>query len=289
MELRQLEYLAAVVDEGGFTRAAERLHVAQPGISAQIRRLEAELGQELLDRSGRRVRATTAGEAVLPRARQALAAVRGVRQAVDEVAGLLRGSVAVGTITSYGELPVPELLADFHARHPHVAIALRADTSDRLLDDVREGRLDLALAATSGDAPPGVAVQTVLDSELVAAVAPGDPLAGRRTISVAALAERELVCLPHGTGVRQALELATHGTARVVYEAGDPRVVADLAERGLGVAILPRSLAESRPGLHAIALTRPTPRACLVLAWRAAGAVSPAARVLTELARTRLA
>src|SRR5215218_4902710 len=104
MELRQLEYLVAVVDHGGFTRAAERLHVAQPGISAQIRRLEAELGQELLDRSGRRVRPTAAGDAVLPYARAALQAVRGVRQAIDEVSGLLRGHVAVGTVTSYGQL-----------------------------------------------------------------------------------------------------------------------------------------------------------------------------------------
>jgi DNA-binding transcriptional LysR family regulator len=288
MELRQLEYLVAVVDDGGFTRAAQRLHVAQPGVSAQMRRLEAELGQELLDRSGRQVRPTAAGEAVLPYARAALAAVRGVRQAVDEVSGLLRGQVAVGTVTSYGELPVPQLLADFHARHPHVAIALREDVSERLLGDVRDGRLDLAVAATAGDVPAGVGAQTVLDTELAAAVAPGDPLAGRRTLTVAELIERELVCLPRGTGIREALERAAGGAARVAYEAGDPRVVADLAERGLGVAVLPRPLAESRPGLRAVALTRPTPRARLVLAWRADGPVSPAARALTALAREHL-
>jgi len=288
MELRQLEYLVAVVDDGGFTRAAERLHVAQPGVSAQIRRLEAELGQELLDRTGRRVRPSAAGEAVLPYARAALAAVRGVRQAVDEVSGLLRGHVAVGTVTSYGELPVPDLLAEFHARHPKVEIALTEDTSDRLLAAVRDGRLDLALAASAGAVPAGVAAQTVLDTELAAAVTAGHPLATRRTLTIAALVAHDLVCLPRGTGVRQALEDATAGAARVAYEAGDPRVVADLAERGLGVAVLPAPLARSRPGLHAIALTRPTPRARLLLAWRAEGPVSPAARALAGLARERL-
>lgn len=289
MELRQLEYLVAVVDDGGFTRAAERLHVAQPGVSAQIRRLEAELGQPLLDRSGRRVRPTAAGEAVLPYARSALAAVNGVRVVVDEVSGLLRGRVAVGTVTSYGTLPVPQLLAEFHRRHPQVDITLGEDTSDRLLAAVRDGGLDLAVAATADAVPDGVASLTLIDSELAAGVALDDPLATRETITMATLRTREIVCLPRGTGVRAALETATGDAARVAYEAGDPRVVADLAEQGLGVAVLPRELVEARPGLHALRLTRPTPRARLLLAWRTGGPVSPAARALVALARERLA
>ena len=289
MELRQLEYLVAVVDHGGFTRAAQRLHVAQPGVSAQIRRLEAELGQALLDRTSRGVRPTAAGEAVLPYARAAIAAVAGVRPAVDEVSGLLRGRVAVGTVTSYGELPVPQLLAEFHRRHPQVEITLGETTSDQLLAGVRDGRLDLAIAATADAVPDGVASLTLIDTELAAAVARTDPLAGRETLTIAALLARELVCLPHGTGVRAALEAASGGAARVAYEAGDPRVVADLAEQGLGVAVLPLGLAQARPGLHALHLTRPTPRARLLLAWRADGPVSPAARALAALARERLA
>jgi hypothetical protein len=95
-----------VVEEANFTKAAARVHVAQPGVSAQIRRLERELGQELLDRSGRSVRLTEAGAAVLPYARAALSAVAGARLAVDELTGLVRGRVAVGTVTShYVDLP----------------------------------------------------------------------------------------------------------------------------------------------------------------------------------------
>jgi len=101
MELRQLEYLVTVADEGGFTRAATALHVAQPGVSAQIRQLERELGQPLFDRSARTVRLTEAGEAVLPYARAALDAVAGARLAVQELTGLLRGRVAIGTVTSW--------------------------------------------------------------------------------------------------------------------------------------------------------------------------------------------
>src|SRR5437016_2911419 len=113
MELRQLEYFVAVAEEANFTRAAGRLHVAQPGVSAQIRRLERELGEELLDRSERAVRVTDVGAAVLGYARAALAAVDGARRAVDELTGLVRGHVAVGTVTSHNA-GLPSLLASFH-------------------------------------------------------------------------------------------------------------------------------------------------------------------------------
>src|SRR5215470_5235203 len=99
IDLRWLRSFVAVAEEASFTRAAARVHVAQPGVSAQVRRLEAELGQQLLDRSGRSVRLTEVGAAVLPFARAALRAVTDVRQAVDELAGLVRGQVAVGMVS----------------------------------------------------------------------------------------------------------------------------------------------------------------------------------------------
>src|SRR5919199_6460816 len=102
MELRHLEYLVAVAEAGGFTRAAERVHVAQPGVSAQIRQLERELGQELLDRSGRGVRLTDAGAAVLPYAKAALRAIDDLRDVAEELAGLVRGRVRLGMVTSCG-------------------------------------------------------------------------------------------------------------------------------------------------------------------------------------------
>ncbi|WP_207755988.1 LysR family transcriptional regulator [Nonomuraea cypriaca] len=125
MELRQLEYFVAVAEEAGFTRAAARLHVAQPGVSAQVRQLERELGETLFDRSGRTVRLTAVGEAVLPYARAALAAVDGMRQVVDEHTGLLRGHVVMGGVAAPTVLDLPGMLAGFHERHPAVEISLR--------------------------------------------------------------------------------------------------------------------------------------------------------------------
>src|ERR1035437_6469668 len=144
MELRQLEYFVAVAEEANFTRAAARLHVAQPGVSALIRQLERELGQELLDRSARTVRLTEAGAAVLAYAREALGAVSGARLAVDEITGLVRGRVAVGMVVACSSVDLVDLLADFHRDHPAVAISLSEADSDVLVDAIRAGQLDLA-------------------------------------------------------------------------------------------------------------------------------------------------
>ena len=127
-----------------FTRAAAREHVAQPGISAQIARLERELGHVLFDRSARGVRPTPAGEAVLPHARAALAAVAAVRDTADELAGLVRGRVSVGMVRGGGVVDLPGLLGDFHRTHPGVEIRLVEAATDALLDGLRRHDLDLA-------------------------------------------------------------------------------------------------------------------------------------------------
>jgi DNA-binding transcriptional LysR family regulator len=292
MELRQLEYFVAVSEEANFTRAAARLHVAQPGVSAQIRQLERELGQALFDRSGRTVRLTAAGTAVLPYARAALGAVDGARLAVDELTGLVRGRVAVGMVVSCGGVDLPDLLAGFHQDHPAVEITLSEDTSDHLAEALRTGRLDMAVIGLATAAPPGIATQVVIDEALAAAVSATDPLAAHTTLPLEALAGRPLISLPPGTGLRTALDDACAAAGfrpRIAFEAGDPGVVARLAARGLGVAILPASAAQGSPGqLHAIAVTHPRLRARIVLAWRDGGPVSPAARALISHARAVL-
>ncbi|MGW1023167.1 LysR family transcriptional regulator [Streptomyces sp. NPDC002577] len=295
MELRQLAYFVAVTEEANFTRAAARLHVAQPGVSAQIRQLETELGQPLLDRSGRTVRLTEVGEAVLPYARAALAAVEGARLAVEELTGLMRGHVSVGMMTSRAELGLPALLADFQQAHPAVEITLTADHSDRLLEALRVGRLDLAVVGlASSEAPPGVAIQVAVDARLVAAVGHGHPLAAKTTMPAAGLKEHALISLTRGTGLRTSLDqvcAAAGFRPRIAFEAGDPNLLVELAGRGLGVAILPDSLAGAHPGeLHTVRLTDPEPHSYLALAWRTAdqGPVSPAARALIRHAREAL-
>jgi DNA-binding transcriptional LysR family regulator len=290
MELRQLEYFVAVAEERNFTRAAERVHVAQPAVSAQIARLEREVGQRLLDRSRRETRLTAAGDAMLPHARAALSAVVNARLAVDELAQLVRGTVTLGTVTSHN-VDIPTLLADFHRAHPAVEITLSTDNSDALIDDVQSGVLDAAIVSVgSGEVPAGLAVEVVTDEAIDAAVCLGDPWAGRTSIGLARLVERQLITLPTGAGIRAQLERACAAAGlkpHVAFEASTPVALAELAARGLGVAILPQSVSRSHPGLAPIAI-KPELRGRLVFAWRSSGPMSPAARVLVEMARRLL-
>ncbi|TYB49729.1 LysR family transcriptional regulator [Actinomadura chibensis] len=292
MELRQLEYFVAVTEEAGFTRAAARLHVAQPGVSAQIRQLERELGQPLFDRSGRTVRLTEAGEAVLPYARAALAAVAGARLAVDELTGLLRGHVTIGTIDWIRSLDLPGLLAGFHRDHPDVEITVVQEQAAALTAGLRDGRIDLAFLSLGAAAPDGIAIRAVIEQDLYAAVRSDHPLARRSTVALRTLAEHDLICLPQGTGVRSVLDEACADAGlrpRVAFEAGEPPVLAQLAAHGLGVAVLPESAAVGGPGgLHALPIVRPRLTGRIALAWRAEGPRGPAARALLARARDLL-
>jgi DNA-binding transcriptional LysR family regulator len=291
MELHQLEYFVAVAEEASFTRAANRVHVAQPGVSAQVRRLESELGQQLLDRSGRSVRLTEVGTAVLPFARAALSAVASARLAVAELAGLVRGQVTVGMVSGCALPVLAELLAGFHDLYPGVSIALIEENSDRLVDLLRDGQLDLALIGRAGDPATGVETAVIVTEELVAAFHPGHPLAASGAITVHALRDLPLVCLPRGTGVRAALDAACAQagfTPRIAFEASALPMVAQLATRGLGVAIIPASAApaaEPAPAVTAVPIISPSIRSRLELAWNSAPPASPAARALAEHAQ----
>ncbi|SRR6266568_9008006 len=289
IDLKWLRSFVVVAEEASFTRAASRVHVAQPGVSAQVRRLESELGQQLLDRSGRSVRLTEAGSAVLPFARAALDAVANARLAVDELVGLVRGQVTVGMVSGCALPVMAELLAGFHRRYPGVAITLTEDNSDRLVARLRDGQLDLALIGSAGsgvEALPGVAAAVIVEEELVVAVEPGHELAGSGTITVGALRDLPLVSLPRGTGVRAALDAACAEagfTPRVVFEASALPMVVHMAARGLGLAVVPASV--SAPGVNALRITGPPIRSRLELAWNCAPSANPAARVLIEHAQ----
>lgn len=293
MELRQLEYLVAVAEQGSFTKAAEMLHVAQPGVSAQIRQLERELGLDLIDRSGRRIRPTEAGGAVLPYARAALQAVGGAQLAINELTGLLRGHLAVGMVVACAFLELVDLLAGFHRDHPAVDITLIEADTEHLVDALRSGQLDVAVIGLPPRTPPGIEVHIITDEPIVIAVSNEDPWAARETVTLEALQDRSLISLPRGTGLRACLDAAFTMAGfqpRIAFEASNLHVLAQLARRGLGPAAVPESTARSYPGeLHAVAVMSPEMRGRLALAWRAEGPVNPATRVLVSRVRAALA
>jgi DNA-binding transcriptional LysR family regulator len=243
MDLRQLEYFVAVAEEANFTRAADRVHITQSGVSAQIRQFERELGADLFDRSARMVRLTPAGAAALPHARAALAAAQAIRHACDEVNGLIRGRLRLGMITGCTVTPLFDALAAFHRRYPRIEIALAEDNSDVLIESVRAGSCDIALVGSAGGPPEGLQSLTILSEALVAAVPPDHPLAEQESVPLRRLSAYPLVCLPVGTGIRGVLDQA-------------------------GVAILSASMAADHDGLRAVPIEMIEIPALLALVWR---------------------
>ena len=241
------------------------------------------------------MRVTEAGAAVLPYARAALAAVAAVRDTADALAGLTRGHVTVGILGSISSpsLDLPGLLAGFHHDHPGIEITLTEAGSDALIGALRAGRLDVALVAAGPALPPELSAEVVVDEPLVIAVSHGDPLARRKTVSLDVIRDRALISLPRGTGLRTYLDDACESIGfqpRIAFEVGDPRIVAQLAGRGLGVALLPESVTRAYPAqLRAIPLARPRLRARIALAWRAQQPAGPAARAFINHARRQLA
>jgi DNA-binding transcriptional LysR family regulator len=271
MELRQLEYFVAVAEEANFTRAAERVHISQSGVSAQIRQLELDLGATLIDRSGRTATLTAAGAAALTHAHSVLASVDAVRQAVDEVTGLIRGRLVVGMITGCTVRGLFDTLASFHHAHPGIEIALVEDSTESLTESVRQGEVDLALIGTAGTPPRGLGALAITSEQLVAAVPFDHPLAERKRTSLVEISAFPIVCMPQGTAPRTLFDQACASekiSPDIVLQASAPDAVADLAGRGLGVAILIRSMcANHKDRLKALELEDiPTPVG-LALVW----------------------
>jgi DNA-binding transcriptional LysR family regulator len=293
MDVRQLSYFVAVAEERQFTRAAIRASVAQPAVSYQIRRLEAELGETLFHRDQRAARLTAAGEALLPHARAAIAALEDGRDAVVSLHGLLRGTLKVGVVRAPLDRRIFEALGAFHRAHPAVEISVTEQHNAVLLQGLADGETDAAIIGITGEAlPPQIGI-SVIDSEpLVVAVRPDHPLARRTSVTLPRLRDLPLVTLTPGSGLRAVLENASHDagfTPRIVAETGELGSLVELAAEGLGVALLPRSvLTAGERRLAVLELTRPRLQRRTALAWHDSP-ISPAGRAFLSLAQPILA
>jgi DNA-binding transcriptional LysR family regulator len=287
MDLRQLEYFVAVAEEQNFTRAAERVHITQSGVSAQIRQLEHELGAELFDRSARTATLTVAGKAALEHARTALAAAAAVGQAVGEVTDLIRGRLTAGMVIGCTVTPLFDALAAFHQAHPGVEISLLEDNSDQLVEGVRAGTIDLALIGTATATPDGLDALTIISERLVAAVPAGHPLAKQRRVTLRDLNTYPIVCMPPGTGLRTIFDQACTAQSlqpAIALQASAADAIADLSTRGLAVAILSESMAARyRDRLTALTIDDVETPVLLALIWKSTH--SPAIRELLAHSR----
>jgi DNA-binding transcriptional LysR family regulator len=288
MDLRQLEYFVAVAEEANFTRAAERVHISQSGVSAQIKQLERELGAELFDRSARTATLTIAGEAALEHARSALAAAQAVGDAVGETNQLLRGRLAVGMVVGCAVTPFFDALARFHETHPAVEVTVREGGSDQLTDELRRGSFDLVLVGCAHRPPDHLASLTIVSEGLVAIVPSDHGLAHYRSTMLAEVVKYPIVCMPPGTGLRAVLDQACAAQSlrpTIAIQATAAESIADLTVRGLGVGILSTSMAARHHArLRVLPIRDITIPALLAVLWRPAA--SAAARELADYCGT---
>lgn len=190
MEIRQLLYFAAVADELSFARAAQRLHIVQPAVSQQVRRLERELGVQLFDRTSRRVRLTAAGERLLPQARSVLAAVDKTRQVAAELAADAAGILRLGTSEGLGER-LDDALSALARTAPTLQVRLVAAPARQRLAHVRSGLLDAAFVRNVS-AADGVELLPLWREPLVVALPATHPLAAEPIVRLTALRDTAL-------------------------------------------------------------------------------------------------
>jgi DNA-binding transcriptional LysR family regulator len=269
VELRQLEYFAAVARHGGFTRAADALWITQSALSQQVRRLEAELGVVLLRRTSRGAELTPAGEELLIHAEAALGEVARAREAMaGHAGGAVLGRVRVAA-TPVDAPRLPAALAAFHREHPALQVALRHAPARELPVLVAAGAVHVAVTGVydGGQLPPlpaGVELEALGAEPMRALLPPGDPLAGGSPVALGALAGRPLILAEPGSGLREAVVAACQavGFSPVpLFEVSDPATVRHLVHAGLGACVAPVSWLEvPGPEVADAPLEEPAPR-----------------------------
>jgi LysR family transcriptional activator of glutamate synthase operon len=291
MELRQLRYLVTLADERHFTRAAARLHIAQPALSQQIRRLEDEVGLALVDRTTRRVALTDAGVLLVQHARRALREVDAAWAELADLAGVRTGHLVIGAMQSLGPFDLSILLGAFYARHPGVELTVVEELSDPLLERVGADLVDLAfVSVTEGVTQDGLAVQRLLTERLVLMLAPDHALARRARVRMEDLRDERFIAFREGAGLRRILATGAHDAGfepRIAFETNEIERARAIVARGLGIAVVPESDA-ARPGpdVAIVGLHRPALSRDVTLVWRRDRHHTPAARAFLALART---
>ncbi|MER8425308.1 LysR family transcriptional regulator [Mesorhizobium sp. M1403] len=249
MELRQLQHFIAVAEERSFTRAAERIHIVQSALSTSIRTLEEDLQARLFVRSTRQVQLTPAGQVFLEKAREVLRVIDVGRESVADIEGLRSGSLSIGTVHSLPAfLDLPSLISRFHGTNSGIEVRLRQGDSAGLMGQLRAGQLDLAFLPLL-DPPDDIVTRIVACEDMVVATPQNHPLAGRGEVTLDELVGYPFVDFEIGWGTRPLIDRA-FGLAgfqrRTVFDVTDVETIIDLVSKGLGIALLPETIAEMR-------------------------------------------
>lgn len=271
MELRQLRYFIAVAEERHFGRAAQRLGMAQPPLSQQIRQLEDQLGVTLLERTTRRVDLTPAGQELLERGRAVLAEIATLEADVHRIGAGTTGVLRLGCCGAATYASMPRVLRGVAERLPGVALTVQGEMSDAAVESgLRERTLDLGLLHPPV-ATPGIEHRVVGRERLVVAVPQGSPLVSGRGLAVGDLREQVFVGHPEGSPLQRAVDELCRGGGfqpRVAQSTPEISVMLSLVAAGQGVAVLPEQVRALRLDGVAYEDLADVAHVELVLAWR---------------------
>lgn len=248
MELRQLSYAVQIAKEHNFSRAAEKLHIAQPSLSQQLSKLEKEIGVLLFHRNTSSVELTHAGSLFVNKAQQILGMVEGLRQEMEDISQMKKGRLIVGSMPITGATIMPLVLPIFQKRYPQIEVTLIEETSANLEGLTASGETDISLLMLPLQQETLV-YETIYDEEIVIAVPPTHELAAREStiIDISELSNEPFIALKRGQGLRKMTnELCEDAgfVPRVVFESSNMETVLSLVAAGMGVAFVPSMISK---------------------------------------------
>ncbi|KZE76381.1 LysR family transcriptional regulator [Paenibacillus elgii] len=250
MELRQLQYALQIAIDKNFSRAAEKLHIAQPSLSQQLSKLEKEIGVLLFQRTTNSVEVTYAGTRFVEKAQKILDMVEQLKQEMEDISQMRKGKLVVGSLPITGAHVLPLVLPVFQERYPEIDIVLVEETTSNLEQLTASGQADISLLSLPL-IDDSLDYEPIIEEEIVLAVPPQHPLAARlteatnRTVDIAELQEEPFIALKRGQGFRQiAIELCKDAgfTPNIVFESSNIETVQSLVAAGMGIAFIPRML-----------------------------------------------
>lgn len=291
MELRQLQYALQIAAERNFSRAADKLHIAQPSLSQQLAKLEKELGVLLFQRNTSSVELTHAGVKFVEQAQIIIDAVELLRQEMSDISQLRTGRVVVGSMPITGAHLLPHVLPVFKEKYPEVDINLLEDSSMNLEKLTANGQTDLSLLSLPLEIP-ALTYEILGEERIDLAVPPGHPLAlrastGQRT-SLEELKDESFIVLKEGQGFRKmTMELCLNSgfEPRIVFESNNMETVQSLVATGMGVTLVPHFIARAPRSEFVpvyLPLAEPVPTRTLVIAYRRGRYLSKAAEAFIE-------
>ncbi|MGW0997718.1 transcriptional regulator CynR [Streptomyces sp. NPDC002520] len=288
LELRHLRYLLAVADHGSFTRAAEDLRISQPTLSQQVRQLERTVGVPLLDRTGRGVRLTDAGETYAHHARRALRDLAAAERAVQDVQDLSRGHLRLAVTPTFTAYLVGPLVAELYRRHPGITLDMKEMTQDHIESALLADDLDLGIAF-AGSHLPGISATTLFTESLSLVTGTLDPQDGPAApLPVRDVTNHQLALLNGDFATRNHIDahFAAHRVQPpIAVEANSVQALVEIVRRTPISTVLPDAVTHDHPHLQPVPLDPALPARTVTLLRRESSYQSAAARAFTRLTR----